>query len=45
VGLRSVFFDYLKPFRLRVAAQFLTASGLLALAFWAAQILLLEARH
>ena len=45
VGLRSVFLDYLKPFRLRVAAQFLTASGLLALAFWAAQILLLEARH
>ena len=45
VGLRSVFLDYLKPYWLRVAAQLLTALGLLVLAFWAAQILLLEAGH
>jgi succinate dehydrogenase / fumarate reductase membrane anchor subunit len=43
VGLRSVFLDYVKPLWLRFAAQLLTALGLLALAFWAAQILLLEA--
>ena len=43
VGLRSVFLDYLKPLWLRLVVQLLTASGLLALAFWAAQILLLEA--
>ena len=43
VGLRSVFIDYLKTYWLRVATQLLTAFGLLSLAFWAAQILLLEA--
>lgn len=43
VGLRSVFLDYLKPFWLRFITQSLAALALLALAFWAAQILLLEA--
>lgn len=43
VGLRSVFLDYLKRLWMRLAAQFLTALGLLALAIWAAQLLLLEA--
>lgn len=41
VGMRSVFLDYLHPLWLRFSAQLLTALGLLALAFWAAQILLL----
>jgi succinate dehydrogenase / fumarate reductase membrane anchor subunit len=44
VGLRSVFLDYLKPPWLRLTVQILVAAGLLALAFWAAQILLVEAR-
>lgn len=43
VGMRSVFLDYLHPVWLRFAAQLLTALSLLALAFWAAQILLLQA--
>lgn len=43
VGMRSVFLDYLQLLWLRFAAQLLTALGLLALAFWAAQILLLQA--
>lgn len=44
VGLRSVFLDYLKPLWVRFVAQLLLALGLLVLAFWAAQILLVEAR-
>jgi succinate dehydrogenase / fumarate reductase membrane anchor subunit len=44
VGMRSVFLDYLKPLWLRFSAQLLLAFGLLALAFWAAQILLVDAR-
>jgi len=44
VGLRSVFMDYLKPLWARSAAQLLLAFGLLALAFWAVQILLVEAK-
>ena len=40
VGMRSVFLDYLHPLWLRFAAQLLTGLSLLALAFWAAQILL-----
>jgi len=43
VGMRSVFLDYLKPLWLRFAAHVLLAIGLLALTFWAAQILLVEA--
>jgi succinate dehydrogenase / fumarate reductase, membrane anchor subunit len=43
VGMRSVFLDYLKPLWVRFVAQLLLAFGLLALAFWAAQILLVEA--
>jgi len=44
VGMRSVFLDYLRPLWVRTVAQMLLAFGLLALAFWAAQILLVEAR-
>lgn len=44
VGMRSVFLDYLKPLWIRFTAQLLLAFGLLSLAFWAAQILLVEAR-
>lgn len=40
IGMRSVFMDYVKPMWLRFVAQFATATGLLALALWAAQILL-----
>lgn len=40
VGLRNVYMDYLHPVGLRVAATFLTGFGLLALALWAANILL-----
>lgn len=40
IGMRSVFLDYLHPLWLRVITQLLTALSLLALAFWAAQILL-----
>lgn len=43
VGMRSVFLDYLKPLWVRFTAQLLLAFGLLVLAFWAAQILLMEA--
>jgi succinate dehydrogenase / fumarate reductase membrane anchor subunit len=43
VGMRSVFLDYLKPLWVRFVAQLLLAFGLLVLAFWAAQILLVEA--
>jgi hypothetical protein len=38
-----VFLDYLKPLWVRFVAQLLLAFGLLVLAFWAAQILLVEA--
>ena len=44
VGMRSVFLDYMKPLWVRSVAQLLLAFGLLALAFWAAQILLVDAR-
>jgi succinate dehydrogenase / fumarate reductase membrane anchor subunit len=44
VGMRSVFLDYAKPLWVRSVAQLLLAFGLLALAFWAAQILLVDAR-
>lgn len=44
VGMRSVFLDYLKPLWVRIVAQLLLAFGLLVLAFWAAQILLVETR-
>jgi succinate dehydrogenase / fumarate reductase, membrane anchor subunit len=44
VGMRSVFLDYLKPAWLRFLAQLLTGVGLLACAFWAAQILLMVPR-
>ena len=44
VGMRSVFLDYLKPLWVRTVAQLLLSFGLFALAFWAAQILLVDAR-
>jgi succinate dehydrogenase / fumarate reductase membrane anchor subunit len=40
IGLRSVYMDYLHSAALRVAATFVTAFGLLALALWAANILI-----
>lgn len=40
IGLRSVYLDYLSSTTLRIAATFLTAFGLLALALWAAKILI-----
>ena len=43
VGLRSVFLDYLHPLWLRFTVQLVTALSLLALAFWTAQILFLQA--
>lgn len=43
VGLRSVYMDYLHSVGLRVAVTFLTGFGLLALALWAAQILIMVA--
>lgn len=43
VGMRSVFLDYVHPLWLRFSVQLVTALSLLALAFWAAQILLLQA--
>lgn len=43
VGMRSVFLDYLKPLWLRFMVQMFLGFGLLALGFWAAQILLFEA--
>jgi succinate dehydrogenase / fumarate reductase membrane anchor subunit len=44
VGMRSVLLDYLKPLWARALVQLLLAFGLLALAFWVAEILLVEAR-
>jgi len=44
VGMRSVFLDYLKPLWMRSVMQFLLALGLLALALWAAEILLVDVR-
>lgn len=44
LGMRAVFLDYLRPLWLRFAAQIILALGILALAFWAAQILLLQAQ-
>lgn len=43
IGLRSVYMDYLRPAGLRAAVTLLTGFGLLALALWAAQILLAAA--
>ncbi len=40
IGLRSVFMDYLRLTALRFVVSLLTGFGLLALALWAAQILL-----
>lgn len=40
VGMRSVYMDYLHSAGVRVAATFMTVFGLLALALWAANILL-----
>lgn len=39
-GMRSVYMDYLHSAGLRVAVTFLTGFGLLALALWAAAILI-----
>jgi succinate dehydrogenase / fumarate reductase membrane anchor subunit len=39
VGMRSVFLDYAKPLWVRALVQLLTIVGLLALALWAAQLL------
>lgn len=41
VGMRSIYLDYLHPLWLRFGVTFLTALGLLALALWAVQILLM----
>ena len=43
VGMRSVFLDYLKPVWLRLVAQIFLAGVLAVQAFWAVQILLVEA--
>lgn len=43
VGLRSVFLDYLKPLWLRFLAQAVTAAVLAVCAFWAAQLLFVDA--
>lgn len=40
VGLRSIYMDYLHPTALRFTVSFITAVILIALAFWAALILL-----
>ena len=40
VGMRSVFMDYVKPMWLCFVVQLLTATALLILALWVAQILL-----
>jgi succinate dehydrogenase membrane anchor subunit len=40
VGMRSIYLDYLHPLWLRFSVTLLTALGLLALALWAAQILI-----
>jgi succinate dehydrogenase / fumarate reductase membrane anchor subunit len=40
VGMRSVFMDYVKPMWLRFVVQLVTATALLVLALWVAQILL-----
>jgi succinate dehydrogenase / fumarate reductase, membrane anchor subunit len=39
-GMRSVFMDYVNPLALRFAVSALTGVGLLALALWAASILI-----
>ena len=41
VGMRSIYLDYLHPLWLRFSVTLLTALGLLALALWAVQILLM----
>ena len=40
IGMRSIYLDYLHPLWLRFSVSWLTALGLLALALWAAQILI-----
>jgi succinate dehydrogenase / fumarate reductase membrane anchor subunit len=44
VGMRSIYLDYLHPLWLRFSVTLLTAFGLLTLALWAAQILLMVNR-
>ena len=39
IGMRSVFMDYVKPFRVRLALTLVFASGLLASALWVIEIL------
>lgn len=39
IGIRSVFLDYLKPFRLRFSVSVISATGLLACGFWVIDIL------
>jgi len=43
LGMRSVFLDYLKPLWLRICMHLLMAAYLVALVFWSAHILLVEA--
>lgn len=43
LGMRSVFLDYLKPLWLRICMHLLMAAYLIALVFWSAHILLVEA--
>ena len=43
VGMRSIYLDYLHPLWLRFSVTVLTALSLLALALWAAQILITAA--
>src|SRR3989344_5851345 len=43
IGMRSIYLDYLHPLWLRFSFSLLTALGLLALALWAAQILITAA--
>lgn len=40
IGLRSVYLDYLRGLRVRVAVSALTAMGLIAMLAWAGEILL-----
>ncbi len=39
IGIRSVFLDYLKPFRLRFVVSMIFATGLVACGFWVVDIL------
>ena len=44
VGMRSVWMDYLRPSAWRFGISLLTGLGLLALALWSGQIVLLDLR-